>query len=956
MTIPENVRAAFAEKEAYLKTFIPDLQANADGIYRNEDGNWQCHYSGSTCAQISMFPDGRCFETHGGICVKWYEINKPNRWTGLPVSDEEDDGERGKISHYEHCDIRWSSITHLCEVQPPDKMSWNDDKVSWYAYRHNELLGYLQSALAISQPQRHEDALKVIQKKCEEDQFDIVLLGAFQSGKSTTLDVLCGGRELSPQGKGQKSTSAVPVSIEVARPERKPEGWSGDEWAELWFKDDVQIKNEILDTFESYLADSESNIADALKPFAQGERSLRENFMAKFDLQNGEHRAIFRRVVEADWAVYGKDKGALTSEHRQRLEVLTIYLKFYGTREHQALVAKNIVSVDEAGNHLLFPRDWKSRAPTSLDFTLKFDECVFAFLDAAILHIQSSVLSRLNCRVTDCPGLGSSAYDSAVARRALFRADGVWFVKKCDTEIKASELGELFELVKNSGRLERTGMALNLWLSHVESLEGSDGETSLVDDCKGQLDREGYKFPVFWCNARFAYLSSLARRKIERKTQFSDDERARLLKIVRERERNPSLNDEALWIAAVNAAGRKSDVPEIEDIENFDLKAVDVLWEHSNMDAAVNTMAKIVLEQKGLSILVDKGSKEALEILRCYEQDLKNIEDAATQDAKKVENELARARKCMDKFVEGAEKVKKDSPLWNERSFVSGQVAEALVGFMFGDAFCDQFVFRVSREIYRCNQKFHWTSAPFKREIDESTRIILHDLISDGYGSFVAKEWRADSDLAAVREFHRNGESANGKLLELVKELETDGGPFAKGLPAPKMGDFRMGEDCAEVLGVLTSPFAEELRQGFWGDLWSGITTIFTMGEFWKDADVKEAEGTEKIRKQMRPKIGAALNNVALRNTLKEKVVPLFNPMIDSALKFFDDGIKNMKSAFDKRCNELEAASKEKNEKKQAIAEANRKIRTEQVQPLRERLEAFEKDVQAELWDMARHG
>ena len=116
--IPVKVRKSFAEKEAYLKGFIPDLKANADGIYRNPDGSWQCHYSGCMCAQISMLPNGHCFETHGGICQKWYEVNAQ---LGLPISDEEADGADRRISHFEHGDIRWVSDTNVCEVVPSRK-------------------------------------------------------------------------------------------------------------------------------------------------------------------------------------------------------------------------------------------------------------------------------------------------------------------------------------------------------------------------------------------------------------------------------------------------------------------------------------------------------------------------------------------------------------------------------------------------------------------------------------------------------------------------------------------------------------------------------------------------------------------------------------------------------------------------------------------------------------------
>ena len=47
-----------------------------------------------------------------------------------------------------------------------------------------------------------EDGVPVIADKVSNDIFSLVLIGAFQSGKSTLFNYLCDGRELSPVGPG----------------------------------------------------------------------------------------------------------------------------------------------------------------------------------------------------------------------------------------------------------------------------------------------------------------------------------------------------------------------------------------------------------------------------------------------------------------------------------------------------------------------------------------------------------------------------------------------------------------------------------------------------------------------------------------------------------------------------------------------------------------------------------
>ena len=74
------------------------------------------------------------------------------------------------------------------------------DKAAWYNVRRNELLGLLERVQKLDLTDYCRNQLAPIHKKCLENQFEIVLSGEFQGGKSTTFNTLCDGRDLSPRG------------------------------------------------------------------------------------------------------------------------------------------------------------------------------------------------------------------------------------------------------------------------------------------------------------------------------------------------------------------------------------------------------------------------------------------------------------------------------------------------------------------------------------------------------------------------------------------------------------------------------------------------------------------------------------------------------------------------------------------------------------------------------------
>ena len=109
------IHEKFAKKEAYLRSFIPDLKVVCAGFYLNANGIWGCEYSGCIPAYVCLYSDGRCFEMHGAIYQTWSCYNVRTR-IGFPLSDEESDGPNYQISRYEHGYIRWSRDSGVCDV------------------------------------------------------------------------------------------------------------------------------------------------------------------------------------------------------------------------------------------------------------------------------------------------------------------------------------------------------------------------------------------------------------------------------------------------------------------------------------------------------------------------------------------------------------------------------------------------------------------------------------------------------------------------------------------------------------------------------------------------------------------------------------------------------------------------------------------------------------------------
>lgn len=276
------------------------------------------------------------------------------------------------------------------------------------------------------------DNLLAILDKLQSNSFEIVLIGEFQGGKSTTFDAICDGREISPRGIGIK-TSACKISATSLPPEEQ------DEYALLHWKSDKELLYTMYGIIRSHIIDDsvKLNLFEKADPAAQthsdGEH---DNELATIDLiadlRDQEIFDIAEECIRKEWELFEANKAAYDHDNKGRLDLLqtaTLILKFFNDKALVALRQKKRIPVEDIKTLVAFPQDWCPRwnsCRQEIDF--RFEEVNFIFLSEASCFIDSPNLRRLGCTIVDCPGLFAGPWDTMIARSAMRRADAILYL------------------------------------------------------------------------------------------------------------------------------------------------------------------------------------------------------------------------------------------------------------------------------------------------------------------------------------------------------------------------------------------------------------------------------------------------------------------------------------------------------------------------------------------------
>lgn len=239
----------------------------------------------------------------------------------------------------------------------------------------------------------YEKQLDIVRLKCKNDKYNILLIGEYQSGKTTTFNALCGGRNIGPIGNGIK-TSAVPLAV----------SYSEKDGANIIWK----TKGQVVDIFSQLVG------------------YLRKETLSSFDIDNYDSRISLLNEIE-ELRKHPETKGRIRQEDVQFIILCSFILSYWNSSELQDIKKQNI-TIDMIGNLTKFPKEMFKRWWKKGHNAFTFSEVVFVYINQIECRCSSEMLKCLNGTIIDCPGLFATKYDTYVTEQAMRDADAIWYI------------------------------------------------------------------------------------------------------------------------------------------------------------------------------------------------------------------------------------------------------------------------------------------------------------------------------------------------------------------------------------------------------------------------------------------------------------------------------------------------------------------------------------------------
>ncbi len=446
-----------------------------------------------------------------------------------------------------------------------------------------------------------------LRRKAAENAFEIALIGEFQGGKSTTFNALCDGRPLSPAGHGVK-TSACRAAVEPLSDPEAPEV------AHVRWRDSAQLAAGFIEVLLPHLIDLDESRFREMSPALAA---------ADLNLDDPRDRRLVAAATERGWdRAGGGDSGR--GDRLDLLRAAALAARYWGDPALSAYRKRSEFSLKEAGRMIVFPPDWEIRWADRDPARFALEEVLFAFIAGVRLRIRSENLGRLGCVLTDCPGLFASAWDSRVAREAMFRADAILYVMDAARPLKLSDLQAL-DFIRENGMTYKLFFGWNLrglTLAQGERIRTAGMET---------LGRNGY--PVTegdhaLYHARLSLEAVQADRALREGGAIEAELRASIqgwMAALAPDPQDPGTEPPEAWIRRVRRV--------------------------AGLDRLMGMVEGTVVRKKARTLLLDNGACLARDALKRVEAALRSREEAALKAEKALRSEMADAEEALRKFL-----------------------------------------------------------------------------------------------------------------------------------------------------------------------------------------------------------------------------------------------------------------------------------------------------------------
>lgn len=500
-----------------------------------------------------------------------------------------------------------------------------------YTSFRDELVGLLQEAEAMSECHKGlfgetendkksaTDQIAEVRRKLKSDQFSIVLCGAFGSGKSTTFDALCGGRELSPVGFGIRTSGCVVRAVNLPDPE-------GEEHAVIYFKED----RDLVMGFANLLGSALTDLAlDAGLDLGQAMRL--EDW---FRLDDPVHLGLLREAIKAEYAKYENDRRHYPPEDQDILRVAKLVADHVGDSGMSRMRASGLMktSLDDARKFMAFPQDWDDRWQNGAKAVFDLEAIKFLFVSQVDLYVRSADLERLGCVVVDAPGLFASRWDTLIAFSAFTSADAIFFLFDGSRTITESDLTVLKEILK-------TECQAKLFIGC--NMKGQEPEHTerLLSTSRSKLANTGIMIEddaVAIYHARMALKAQQLLAEVNGSPSSDGGHVGNSKTLVK------TLNQDLYSF------------PDLEICVQPDSDSANACYQASRLPLLVDTMERFILRRKARFALIDYGSKPLFHAVNRVEGGLMIVEESAD---KKVELEKAQFEQADQALKEFEEKV-----------------------------------------------------------------------------------------------------------------------------------------------------------------------------------------------------------------------------------------------------------------------------------------------------------
>ena len=327
-------------------------------------------------------------------------------------------------------------------------------------------------------------------KKVESDRMTLTLVGEFQSGKSTMFNYLCGGKELSPSGRGTGgiATSACQV-VASALPAGEKKDYAEVRWCG---------KEDIINVLKSI------KILSVDGPFKPEDFNLDK----KQDRDKIEQYLLEKLVHKPSQNV------ELKPEERSLFRHALILLHFYDMFRARIELGEvqRIEEVKQARCYASYPHLYESRYNEEvekdgkpLDKVFTEEEVAFAFCKKLHYYVDSEYLKRERIDVEDCPGLFANKCDTDVAEECIKNTDAILFGIKGENTLSDQCVKALTKCREQLGADDRLFFGAN-----VKGRTLDDWKRNVKKDCVQKIEGVGFVKPEV-----YDYHTALALRSLE---------------------------------------------------------------------------------------------------------------------------------------------------------------------------------------------------------------------------------------------------------------------------------------------------------------------------------------------------------------------------------------------------------------------------------------------------------